>query len=77
MRYIETVKDSHQHERYVIQTKRAELSILSALLAHAHRHTPPHESTEQFRNQVRGMMRTIDKIIKPFTTTTHQPTHES
>jgi hypothetical protein len=55
--------NSHDHERFVFHAGRAELSILSALLANAYRHTPPHHTTEIFRAQCRGMMKTIDKAL--------------
>ena len=62
--------NSHDHERFLFQTKRTEMSILSALLANAYRHTPPHPSTEIFRATVRGMIKSIDKALK---TSANQP----
>lgn len=55
--------NSHDHERFAFITGRLEMSILSALLANAYRHTPPHHTTEIFRAQCRGMMKTIDKAL--------------
>jgi hypothetical protein len=61
---IQTItKDSHGHERFVFATKRIEMSIISALLANACRHTPPHPTTEIFRAQCRGMMKALDKAL--------------
>lgn len=71
--------NSQQHERFHFKTKRAEMSIISALLANAVRHTPPHETTQQFRHLCRAMMKCLDKALvlsvnQPPTT---QPSHES
>ena len=48
MRIQKIQLNSHGHERFVFVTKRTEMSILSALLANAVRHTPPHDTTKFF-----------------------------
>jgi hypothetical protein len=77
MRVEKITLNSHDHERFHFTTKRTEISILSALLAHAYRNTPPHHTTEIFRAHCRGMMRSIDKALKMSAENSPQPTEST
>ena len=55
-------------ERIVLSANRTELQILSAMLAHIRRHTPPHDLNRQFLDRCRDIHKALDKALKNPTT---------
>jgi hypothetical protein len=64
MKLKSIIKDSRDHERFVIHIGRQEIELLLALVARARQHTPKLPETTQLHERMRGIARDYKDALK-------------